>query len=132
MPDRKVNPAADDTANGARNALLDCKRADHNTRANDGKLVLAARIPPSGVPFTVNGRSAQTLHLLNTTGPQGFTSGEASSLAWARRTSAYVHKLRRLGVPIATTREATSDGAMVARYCLAGPVVLIAQDANTE
>lgn len=46
-------------------------------------------------------------------------------MAWARRTSAYVHNLRRAGVPIATTRERTPDGASVARYSLSGPVTVV-------
>nr|WP_314135727.1 hypothetical protein [uncultured Brevundimonas sp.] len=75
--------------------------------------------------MTVDGRDAQTLALLLTTGPCGFTSGEASRLGWARRTSAYVHKLRRLGLPILTEREKTADGAVVARYILAGAVAVV-------
>ncbi len=127
-----MNPAAGDTTDGAREALLDGKREHHTNGPGHGKPMLTARILPQGTPFTVNGRLAQTLGLLLTTGAQGFTSGETSPLAWARRTSAYVHKLRRLGVPIATTREATSDGAVVARYSLAGAVVLIERAPETE
>ncbi|MFN3815161.1 hypothetical protein [Brevundimonas sp.] len=93
---------------------------------------LTFRLLPDGEPLTVEGREAQTLALLLTTGPRGFTSGEASPLGWARRTSAYIFKLRRLGLPIATAREATPDGARVARYTLAGPVTLAEGGAETE
>lgn len=67
------------------------------------------------------------LGLLLSTGPMGFTSGEASPLGWARRTSHYVFKLRRAGIPITTTWETTADGARVARYCLAAPVEVVAE-----
>ena len=85
---------------------------------------LTFRLPPDGGPLTVYGRMAQTLALLVSTGPQGFTSGEASPLGWARRTSHYVLKLRELGVPITTTREQAGD-ARVGRYSLAGPVLIV-------
>lgn len=85
---------------------------------------LTFKLLPDGGLFTVYGRMAQTLDLLIRTGPQGFTSGEASPLGWARRTSHYVLKLRGLGVPIKTTRELAGD-ARVGRYSLAAPVVVV-------
>jgi len=86
---------------------------------------LTWRLLPDGEPVTVDGREAQTLALLLTTGPRGFTAGEASPLGWARRTAAYVHKLRRLGLPVVTDRETTADGAVVARYSLIAPVAVV-------
>ncbi|MBX9614907.1 MAG: hypothetical protein K2X25_04890 [Caulobacteraceae bacterium] len=85
---------------------------------------LTFRLPPDHRPMTVAGRQAQTLALLIQTGPQGFTSGEASPLGWARRTSDYIAKLRAMGVPIQTTPERVAD-ATVGRYTLAGPVVVV-------
>jgi hypothetical protein len=75
----------------------------------------------------VTGRLAQTLALLIRTGPAGFTSGEASPLGWARRTSDYVLKLRALGVPIATTLETAGD-ARVGRYSLTEPVAAVCSE----
>lgn len=86
--------------------------------------VLTFRLPPDHRPVTVAGRQAQTLALLIQCGPAGVTSGEASPLGWARRTSAYVGKLRQAGVPIVTTWERVAD-ATIGRYTLAGPVVVI-------
>lgn len=100
-------------------------------RKPQGEPRLTFRLSPEGEPMTVDGREAQTLALLLTTGPRGFTSGEASRLGWARRTSAYVFKLRRLGLPIVTRREPTPDGAVVARYSLAAPVVVVGRGAAT-
>lgn len=120
------NPAAGERADGARDASHGGGRPDHNSGHSPDKGALTFSLPPDGEPVTVDGREAQTLALLVTTGPRGFTSGEASPLGWARRTSAYVHKLRRLGLPIATVREKTPDGALVARYTLAAPVVVTA------
>jgi hypothetical protein len=87
---------------------------------------LTFRVGADGEPLTVGGREAQTLALLVSVGPSGFTSGEASPLGWARRTSHYVRKLRLAGVPIATTRERIGD-ATVGRYALAATVHLIGQ-----
>ena len=126
MAPETMNPAAGDTASGARDASLGGGRADHNSGRSPDKCAMTFRLPPDGEPVSVDGREAQTLALLVTTGPRGFTSGEASPLGWARRTSAYVHKLRRLGLPIATVREKTPDGALVARYTLAAAVVVTA------
>lgn len=86
--------------------------------------ILTFRLPPDHRPMTVSGRQAQTLALLIQCGPAGVTSGEASPLGWARRTSAYVGKLRQEGVPIVTTWERAGD-ARIGRYALAGPVVVI-------
>jgi len=79
---------------------------------------------PDGIPVVVAGREAQILRLLARVGPAGFTAEEAAALGWARRPSAYIHSLRRRGIPIQTSRERTSDGATVARYAFAGPVAV--------
>lgn len=87
---------------------------------------IIARVEPDGEPFVVSGREAQTLDLLIQSGDAGFTSGEASPLGWARRTSDYVLKLRRKGVPVSTTRERAGD-AVVGRYRLAGRVRVLSE-----
>jgi len=87
---------------------------------------LTFTLGPDRELITTTGREAETLRLLIKTGPRGFTSGEASSLGWARRTSHYIFRLRRRGVEIETVRELI-DGARVGRYVLKSPVVLIGQ-----
>ena len=79
--------------------------------------VLTARVRPGGAWIRLTGRSAQTLRLLIDCGQRGFTSGDASQYGWARRTSAYVYKLRNLGFKISTTSEGQGD-ARVGRYRL--------------
>lgn len=78
-----------------------------------------------GVPLTVRGRLAQTLTLLIEKGRQGFTSGDASTFGWARRTSAYIARLRALGLAIDTLWEKTADGCRIGRYVLAQPVLIL-------
>lgn len=125
MTPEEMNPAAAVTANGVRDASPLSKQAHHNHSHHRAcKPSLTFSLPPDTVPITVAGREAQTMRLLIQTGPQGFTSGEASPLRWARRTGAYVHKLRGVGVPILTTLESVGD-ARVGRYALAGPVVVL-------
>ena len=125
MTPEELNPAAAGTANGARVASPLSKQAHHNHSHHRAcKPSLTFSLPPDTVPITVAGREAQTMRLLIQTGPQGFTSGEASPLGWARRTSDYVSKLRALGVPIETTRERVAD-ANIGRYTLAGQVVVL-------
>ncbi|WP_150125952.1 hypothetical protein [Brevundimonas sp. LM2] len=124
MTAQTMNPAAGDTAGGVRDASRGAARSEHTTGTRSDKLKLTVCLPPATDPITVEGREAQTLTLLMRVGPRGFTSGEASLLGWARRTSAYVRKLRLAGVPIHTTWEATDD-ARVGRYTLAGPVVVV-------
>lgn len=85
---------------------------------------LTFSLSPDGEPVTVRGRLAQTLDLLVRVGAAGFTSEETSRFRWARRMSNYVLRLRRLGVPISTTRELVGD-APLGRYSLSGPVVLV-------
>lgn len=119
----KANPVAVAAANGALGAISETTRRRPYT-PNRVRASLLVRLAPDADPVAFRGREAQTLKLLIDTAPRGFTSGEASPLAWARRTSAYIHDLRGAGVPIATTRERTPDGA-VARDSLSGQVTVV-------
>lgn len=87
------------------------------------KLAIHARLP-EGRDVKVSGREAETLLTLISAGPHGFTSLEGFRAGWAVRLSAYIHDLRRLGVPIETTRE-PHDGGQHARYHLAVPVEVV-------
>ena len=91
---------------------------------------LTFTLEPDGRPITVFGRLAQTLDLLIRVGANGFTSGEASPLGWARRTSHYVHRLRAVGVQIGMTWERVGD-ARVGRYFLVAPVAVVGPEAST-
>ena len=79
-----------------------------------------------GAAVCLNGREAQTLWHLIQNGPAGDTSLGFSRAGWARRTSAYVFNLRRMGFDIASDREPTPDGASVARYRLLEPLKVVA------
>ena len=118
-------PGAGGAARGA--GVVALGQATPSSKCRRTREALTARVLPDGHPVTVSGREAQTLRLLISLGPAGFTSGEASPLGWARRTSHYVFKLRGVGFPIATVREPTADGAMVARYSLACPVEVLTE-----
>lgn len=120
----KANPDAVAAAHGVLGAFSVTTQRGPSTQIRGGAS-LHVRLAPDAAPIAFRGREAQTLKLLMARGRKGFTSGEASPLAWARRTSAYIHKLRRAGVPIATARERTPDGASVARYTLSGPVTVV-------
>lgn len=120
-----MNPVAAGTANGAWVALpLSVRLQGNHPGHSDASGPLTFSLPPDSVPITVAGREARTMRLLIWTGPRGFTSEEASTLRWARRPGAYVHRLRGMGVPILTTLETVGD-ARVGRYTLAGPVVVL-------
>jgi hypothetical protein len=102
-----------------------------NTRKRSGaQHKLSFKLAPDGVPITVRGREAQALDLLINAGPHGVTSGEASPLGWARRTSHYVYRLRALGVPIVTVMEDASD-ARVGRYSFSGPLWVVTSEGAT-
>jgi hypothetical protein len=73
------------------------------------------------------GRDAQTLALLLHYGAAGFTSGQASSLGWARRTSGYIFKLRKAGLDIHTAPQTLPCGTSVGRYTLRTAVTVIAR-----
>jgi hypothetical protein len=126
----EVSPAAVGAANGALVAQdsvspWPTQRNAASPKSASMKLRVVYRVTPDGEPVMVVGREAQTLALLVARGPEGFTSGEASPLGWGRRTSAYVHDLRRLGLRIETTYETTSDGARIGRYRLSSPVQIV-------
>ncbi|WP_137803619.1 hypothetical protein [Caulobacter sp. 3R27C2-B] len=126
MTNETKNPADRCSGLGGAGAdFLDSEQQHHTTACRAKKPKLWVRIGTEGPDLLVEGREAQTLALLLTKGAAGFTSGEASPLAWARRTSAYVHKLRRVGVPIGLDWEQTPDGSRVGRYFLSGPVALL-------
>jgi hypothetical protein len=95
-----------------------------DTTTRNKRQTFWAKLSPDGEPFRLSRREAQTLALLIERGSLGFTSGEASPVGWARRTSEYIRKLRSKGVAIVTTREAVADGARVGRYVLTAPAEL--------
>lgn len=127
MTPNEMNPDAVVAAVGAQGALLGGLHPDHTTAPKANKPTLTVRLEPDAPPVTVWGREAQTLALLIERGASGFTSGEASPLGWARRTSHYIFKLRGQGIAIATAMEPTPDGAVVARYFLAEPVTVVSK-----
>lgn len=119
-------------ASQAVGAAREADRLHFPTGKPDNRNTQSAHIKPEvtfivegGEPVTVRGRQAQTLSLLAERGPRGFTSGEASPLGWARRTSHYIHCLRELGVQIETRREAAGDGSRIGRYTLSTPLRLV-------
>ena len=130
MPPEMVNPAASAKANGVRGAFLGGKPPSDITTDPKRQPQFWGRKLPDGEPFRITKREVQTLRLLLERGSIGFTSGEASPLGWARRTSAYIYQLRRKGLAIATTREAVADGASVARYILTDRAEVIAEPGN--
>jgi len=76
-------------------------------------------IPETGRPFVIEapGRMGWALTVLREAGQRGVTTSELpAGLRW----SSYVHKLRRLGVPIWTRSEANGGplGGHHARYVL--------------
>lgn len=81
----------------------------------------------AGVQIRFHGREAQTLALLLRKGKRGFTSGQASPLGWARRTSAYIFKPRAAGLVITTTPTTIAGGVTVGRYVLVTLVQVIAR-----
>jgi hypothetical protein len=122
MTDEKKNPAAGQTADGVRDASQGAGRSDHTTGRKADKVRLTVRL--RGEVVAVRGRVAQTLALLIDTGARGFTSGEASPLGWARRTSHYVRQLRLSGFPIQTHWETAGD-ARVGRYVLTEALTVV-------
>lgn len=91
---------------------------------------IAVRVLPEGEVIRVpGGRLAETMRLLISCGPRGFTSGEASVYRWARRTGGYICELRKRGIHIATVMEALSDGARVGRYILDCKIEVVSDEA---
>jgi hypothetical protein len=69
----------------------------------------------------ISGQELRTLLALVAAGDHGITALEVST--WAYRLAAYCHELRRLGVPISTSRE-PHEGGWHGRYRLEGKVKL--------
>lgn len=120
------DPGAGGAARGAHQDAIG--KAHRSIKPRRSSEAVTARVLPDGEAVTVCGREAQTLRLLIRVGDRGFTAGEASSLGWARRTSAYIRNLRRAGFPITTRRETTHDGSCIGRYALAAPVAVVQTD----
>lgn len=123
MKGKKENPANRSRAGGARDASRRAARSEPTT-GKPKKASLTVRLGDQ--TLTLSGRLAQTLLLLIQKGPRGVTSGEASPLGWARRTSAYVGKLRKRGFVIVTIYERTDD-ARIGRYVLVSPVAVVSE-----
>ena len=120
------NPAVARTTNGAQIGGLVLQPEPRPTTAKAGvKPNVTVRLA-DGAVLSVQGREAQTLSLLIRKGPAGLTSGEASGYGWARRTSAYIRKLRLAGVPIVTASERVLD-ARIGRYYLVGSVSVVSE-----
>lgn len=71
--------------------------------------------------FVISGQELRTLLALVAADSVGITALEVST--WAYRLAAYCHELRRLGVPISTSRE-PHEGGWHGRYRLEGKVKL--------
>ena len=119
------NPAAGERASGAQGS---CNGRDHTTAARRSAKpflrVSWGERDANSARF--EGREAQTLALLIDRGLRGFTSGDASALGWARRTSHYIFRLRAAGLDIETMREKVGD-AVIGRYTLRTAVTVIAR-----
>jgi len=99
-------------------------KQQNTNKVTQPKAMLKVHRAADNTEFTFGGRNAQTLDVLIQLGAYGVTSGEASVLGWARRTSAYIKNLRDAGVQISTTRELAS-GAMVGRYHLLDSLTVV-------
>ena len=73
---------------------------------------------------TATGSEAQTIIALTKAGPKGITSIEAFQAGWAVRLGAYIFDLKKMGVPIVTTRE-PHEGGKYDRYSLSGIVEIV-------
>ena len=127
MTPEKRRPAAGSSRGGPSDSVSGQGRADLNPQNRARQFRLTFRILPDGPRVTVTGRVAQTLALLIKTGPKGFTSGEASPLGWARRTSHYILELRRRGLLILTVWESAGD-CRIGRYILQSPVSVVPEE----
>lgn len=123
MSDNKKSPAVASTTDRAR-GLSSASRQPHYTTPKLKRHKLTVRFQEALI--VVEGRAAQTLLLLKQKGSRGFTSGEASTLGWAKRTSHYIHQLRKLGFQIVTVREKEGD-VTIGRYVLMQRVVIVAR-----
>lgn len=88
------------------------------------RLVVKGRIGERTI--TANGREAQALLALVEYGPAGISSLEMGRAGWAIRLAAYIHDLKRMGVPIVTEREA-HEGGSHGRYKLSGAVTILSR-----
>lgn len=121
MTPKNGNPGA----GGAGASKVRSPKQQNTKKVTQPKPMLKVHRASDNAAMTFHGREAQTLDLLIQCGARGLTSGEASPLGWARRTSAYVKNLRDGGVNITTTREPAS-GAMVGRYRLLDSFTIVA------
>ena len=85
----------------------------------------------SGVIVEAMGREAETLLHLIITGRCGITPLDAHRAGPAFRLAAYVHDLKKLGVPIVMKREPHSGG-WHGRYMLAGDVAITWRSDESE
>lgn len=115
---KKMGPSA--SAKVRRALVVACVKRPSISNSTDGQTqtLISGDSGDAGKVVILTGRTAQTLLLLMESGQSGLTSGDASVLGWARRTSAYIHRLRSFGFEITTTRETTSDGSCIGRYHL--------------
>jgi hypothetical protein len=90
---------------------------------------MVVRVLPDGPTVHARGRQARTLRALLREGERGVTSGDLSVWGWGFRASDYVHKLRRAGLPILTTRVRLGD-ARIGVYTLEAPIEV--QDEGDE
>ncbi|MBP7482056.1 MAG: hypothetical protein KA788_05920 [Lacunisphaera sp.] len=100
-------------------------KQQNTNKVTQPKAMLKVHRASDNSTHVFHGRDAQTLDMLIQLGALGVTSGEASVVGWARRTSAYIKNLRDAGVQISTTREPAS-GAMVGRYHLLDSLTVVA------
>lgn len=124
MKRKSRRPATGSSGRGPSFSVTGKRRQKNSPNKPDNQFRITFRIEPGGPPIMVKGRVAQTLDLLLTTGPRGFTSGEASPLGWARRTSHYVFELRALGVVILTVWETAGD-CRIGRYVLQSRITVV-------
>ena len=123
MSGKKKSPAVAGTTDRARVLSNAPGQPQYNT-PHRKRYHLAVSV--LGTLIEVKGRAAQTLLLLTQKGSRGFTSGEASPLGWAKRTSHYIHQLRKLGFEIVTLPEKDGD-VVIGRYVLTQRVVIVAR-----
>lgn len=116
----------DPSAGGARVPKGRSSKQQNTKKVTRMAVCLEAIWLPNQRPHRFTGREAQTLNELIRAGDAGLTSGDFSSYGWARRTSAYVHKLR-VWLDISTTYEVVPPDATVGRYRLQTPVVVVAR-----
>ena len=111
-----ANPASAGTEYGVQGRVLETARVMTSIQGQSVKWVC-----PSGT-FTATGQTAKALIALVQARERGVTAVEVAS--WAFRLSAYVHRLRALGLKITTEREA-HPGGWHGRYVLVTPVTLL-------